>query len=238
MSRRLPRRRLRRGDLGAIRGRGVVSTVRASAARLAARGRGRGRTTRGLAALMQIGAHISSAAGSTRRSTARSTLGRRFGAGLHAEPARVAADEPRPGELRALPREARRRRGSAASSAMRSTSKPRDARSPCYERSVAAMRNTTEVAVRDRRRRRRLPRRLASRQRLRGGARACRARARAGARALHRRDVAADGELRRRRRHDRALDRGAGDDLRADRDGTRGSASASTRATSGCREST
>ncbi len=74
-----------------------------------------------------------------------------------------------------------------------------------------------EVAARDRRRRRRLPRRLPPRQRARGRAGARRPGARAGARAVHRRHVAADGELRRRRRHDRPLDRGARDDPRAAR---------------------
>ena len=58
---------------------------------------------------------------------------------------------------------------------------------------------------------------------------------RAGARALHRRDVAPDGELGRRRRHDRPLDRGARRDPRATRSAIRGSASASTRAISTCR---
>ena len=45
-------------------------------------------------------------------------------------------------------------------------------------------------------------------------------------------DVAADGELRRRRRHDRPLDRGARRDLSSGSTGIRGSASASTPATS------
>ena len=71
--------------------------------------------------------------------------------------------------------------------------------------------------LRDRRGRRRLPRRLASRQRLRDGPRARGARAGAGAGALLRRDVAADGELGRRRRHDRALGLRARRDLGAAR---------------------
>ena len=86
-----------------------------------------------------------------------------------------------------------------------------------YEKSVAALREHDRGRVRDRRPTRRLPRRLAPRQRASTRARAGRAGARAGARARIRRDVAADGELRRRRRHDRPLDRGARDDPRAAR---------------------
>ena len=67
---------------------------------------------------------------------------------------------------------------------------------------------------RDRRRGRHLPRRLAPRRRLRGRARAGRARAARAARADDRRPLAADGELGRHRRHDRALDRRARRDLR------------------------
>ena len=89
-------------------------TVRSSrlrpAARLAPRGRGRGGPTGGLAPLMQIGAHISSAGGIDKAIDRAVRPGRRVGAGLHAEPAHVAADEPRPGELRPLPREVRRGR--------------------------------------------------------------------------------------------------------------------------------
>src|SRR4029079_155919 len=58
------RRRLRRGDLvRRSEGEGDGAAVRAAPARLAPRGRGRGSAARGLAALMQIGAHISSAGG-------------------------------------------------------------------------------------------------------------------------------------------------------------------------------
>src|SRR4051794_10279545 len=59
-----PHRRLRRRDM--VRGserEGNPPSVRAATTRVAPRGRGRGGPTRGLAALMQIGAHISSAGG-------------------------------------------------------------------------------------------------------------------------------------------------------------------------------
>ena len=79
------------------------------------------------------------------------------------------------------------------------------------------MRNTMEVGNGDRRRRCRIPCRIAPGERLRSGPRARSAGDGAGARALLRRDVAADGELGRRRRHDRTLDRRARDALRAAR---------------------
>ena len=90
---------------------------------------------------------------------------RRLGAGLHPEPAHVAADEPRPGELRALPREA-------------GGGRDRRRRLPCalpLQPRRAGRHRLREVGrrdaqhdggcLRDRRGRRRLPRRLASRQR-------------------------------------------------------------------------
>ena len=91
---------------------------------------------------------------------------------------------------------------------------------------------------RDRRRGRHLPRRLASRRRVRARARARRTGASRAARADDRRPLAADGELRRRRRHDRALDGRAR--LRSTMPSTTilGSGSASTPATGSFRAST
>ena len=128
-----------------------------------------------------------------------------------------------------------RRRGSAACSChalyLVNLASPKD---DFYEKSVAALCEHGRRRVRDRGGRGRLPRRLASRRGHRRRARARRAGDEEGARPLLGHDVAADGELRRRGRHDRPLDRGAGADLRPARTATRGSASASTRATCTC----
>ena len=83
-----------------------------------------------------------------------------------------------------------------------------------YEKSVTAMRATLEAADAIGAEGVDLPRRLASRRRLRGGARAGRAGAARAARADDRRSLAADGELGRHRRHDRPLDGRARRDLR------------------------
>ncbi len=163
---------------------------------------------------MQIGAHVSSSGGIDKAIDRAVAIGADSRAGLHAEPAHVAADEPRPGELRALPGERTRGRDRRRRLPRRSTSatSPRPTPSCTSGRSPRCA-TTMEVARRDRGRRVvfHVGSHLGSR--LRGRARARRAGAGAGPRALHRRDVARDGELRRRRRHDRPLDRGARDDL-------------------------
>ena len=110
----------------------------------AARSR-RGGPTGGLAALMQIGAHISSAGG-IHKAIDRAGDRRRVGPGLHPEPAHVAADEPRPGELRALQRAPGRGRDRRRPLPRALPLQPRDADDDVYEKSVAAMRNTIEVA--------------------------------------------------------------------------------------------
>ena len=143
---------------------------------------------------------------------------RRVAAGLHAEPAHVAADEPRSGELRALPRAARggrhprrplpralplqpRGAGRRRSTRSRSRRCATRWRSPARSAPTASSSTSARTSA---------PASSKGLERVLPGAGA-------GARALHRRDVAADGELRRRRRHDRPLDRRARDDLRAAR---------------------
>ena len=83
-----------------------------------------------------------------------------------------------------------------------------------YGKSIAAMRSSLEAASAIGAEGRDLPRRLAPRGRVRGGPRARRAGSEGAARADDRRPLAADGELGRRRRHDRTLDRRARRDPR------------------------
>ena len=66
------------------------------------------------------GAHVSTAGGIHTAIDRAEAIGGEARPDLHAEPARLAPDEPRPGELRALPERARRGGDPAASSATRS----------------------------------------------------------------------------------------------------------------------
>ena len=166
---------------------------------------------------MYIGAHLSSAGGIHTAVDRAGGDRRRVAAGLHAEPARLAADEPRSGELRPLPRAARRGRAARRPLPRALPLQPRRAERRGLREVDRGAAQHDGGRVRDRRRRRRLPRRLASRLRLRARPRARPAGDGAGARADDRRDLAPDGELGRRRRHDRPLDRRARDDLRAAR---------------------
>ena len=93
---------------------------------------------------------------------------RRLRAGVHAEPADVAADEPQAGGDRGVPREARRARDRRRRLPRALPLQPRRARRRDpqeVDRGAAGDRRRGE---RDRRRRRDLPRRLAPRRRLRG----------------------------------------------------------------------
>ena len=137
--------------------------------RAARGGRRGGGTTRGVAPLMHLGAHVSSWAASTRRGRPDRGDRRQRRAGVHAEPAHVAADEPPPRELRGLQRAARRGRDPRPSCVTRSTS----ATSPPRGRRLREVGRVAEEhdrdGERDRGRRGRLPRRLAPRRRLDAG---------------------------------------------------------------------
>ena len=143
----LPRRRRRRGECGSVEAAASASSrSRLSPASGAARSTTRPHASRRGSADADRRAHL--LLGRHRQGgRPRGRDGRRVGAGLHAEPAHVAADEPRSGELRALPREARggrpRRRRSATRSTSATSPRPTD---DVYEKSVAALRNTIEVA--------------------------------------------------------------------------------------------
>ena len=164
---------------------------------------------------------------------------RRLRAGLHAEPAHVAADEPQARGDRAVSREAcrgRHRRRRLPRALPRATSRRPD--EAICEKSVDHDADHGRRGGGDRRRRGDLPRRLAPRRRLRARARPHVHGARADPRAGRRRHLAADGELRRapaersggRSRSCRRCSTGS--------TGIRASASASTRATSTSRATT
>ena len=121
----------------------------------------------------------------------------------------------------------RRRRATRSTSA--TSPAPNDV---IYEKSIAGAAHDGRRSLRDRGGRRHLPRRLASRRRLRGRPRAHDRGARADPRALRRRHLAADGELGRLGRHDRPLARASSRRSSSGSTAIRGSASASTRATS------
>ena len=99
-------------------------------------------------------------------------------AALRPEPAHLALPRARPGRPRGVPQPGARSSGSARVSIhalyLINLASPKD---DFYEKSVATLSSTVDAGLRDRRRRGRLPRRLAPRLRLRGRARARRARA-------------------------------------------------------------
>ena len=153
--------------LGAMRTRTVISV--AIAAALVARQRRDARSARHVARGSRP-AGIARTARSIRDPGRRSARDVRRAA-LHAEPAHVAADEPRPGDVRPLPRAPRRDRDGRRPLPRALPLQPRRAGRRRSTRSrVAALAQHDGGRVRDRRRRRRLPRRLASRLRLRARA--------------------------------------------------------------------
>ena len=187
---------------------------------------------------MEFGAHVSASGGHRHGDRPDRGDRRRLRAGVHAEPAHVAPDEPQARGDRAVPGAARRgghrwRRLPRALSLQPGRARRRDLREVDRDDAHDGRRGHG-----DRGRRRRLPRRLAPRRGLRRRPRPHGAGARAHPRALQRRHLAADGELRGHRRDDRALDRRARDARSSGSSGIRDSASASTRATSTRRATT
>ena len=163
---------------------------------------------------MLFGAHCSGGVKKALDNASRD--GRRGRAALRPEPAHLAVPRARPRRPRGIQIEAR----SGGHPRPRPRPLPRQPRRAGRRDLLEERRHDARdhgCGLRDRGRRGDLPRRLASRRRLRDRPRARRAGDATGARPLQRANVAADGELGRRRRDDRPLDRRARRDLRRTR---------------------
>ena len=122
--------------------------------------------------LMDIGAHLSSSGGIHKAVDRAEAVGADSLQVFTQSPRDVAADEPRSGKLRALPRAPRRGRAQRRPLPRALPVQPRRAERRRLREVCGGDAQHDGGRMRDRRRRRRLPRRLASRLRLRGRARA------------------------------------------------------------------